>query len=1191
MRGLESKIYEARKQIAKQDLNAYRSMTVEEQLSKAGERVVNDAIHAAIKKRQRAELAVIAKANKDVALSTIMATQGVDEMTALRKYTAFTSDGTGGVQTMESVANGVSSYYLGKIPAFFQLMQESSFAGIEISSKNSMDYVKESFGIDSQNPLAKKAWKEVESARKELIDHFNRKGGDVAPLANYRNPQSMYSYSVSRKGGKDGEVFIHDMMQWVDRSEYINADGTPMSDVQMKAFLKEAFVTLKTDGANKPPGEGGGAGSVANRMKAHRQIHYKSPEAYMASMSKYGSGNLDDQIRGSFDSLSGDIALVEKFGPNAIHEFNQSYSEAVSKTGRKDDLLKSAFDSMSGQVGVQNVAVAHWFGEVRSAMVASRLGSMLISQMADAATAQAITRSLNIPTSELLGWLGKMSDGDAREMARLHGLGLESALNNISRFASDASTSGFFGKAASVVPTIQGANLWTKTWRQAFGVMLEAKLGDMASKYPDWASVPEGDRLRFEAFGIKGSDFSIWKLAQPTEFKGSKILGPDAIERIPTADIISAIPDRIKTIMDQGAVLVQRMTDQTGKEMTWVSGRETKFNDYKTKIQGMIDGFIQTREKRLEDMSQRTLSRAGELIARMDKAELDMEFAKKSIEAMNEKRTDRFMVDVQRGVEWYGRRRSEIGERLGAKRHSSKLAAYANDAAVDRIGKDLSEKFNKLFGMERTEDGFKVVGEVTKALKEFDAYSDKMEQRISNATKKDGTPKKGKEGTIERAEKLGEQARIEFNAIKQRAETALEDLRVKSEGKLMELEGLKDLIESKKARAENEADIASYLETEKNRDKVQGLVDTLEFRMNQAGDRSMSEGERLGYRRAMADSRIRQMDKDLKAAERIAGKEVFAKATELEKRIDKRMAELAEFTKSVEQRADQRQTIIDEWQRTIGDKVNKEAEIARQEAAMRLVTFTVEQSHQAVLQPGALSQAVLQGKRGEWGGEIFKTLTQFKSFPMAFMRQMLIERANFEAAGYNPWVFRAKLLGATTVLGGMALVLNDVLSGKDPRKIFDSKDPAVSMKFGYQALMKGGGLGFFGDVVDMFKNTSENPYQAAGLLGPAGGYVVGSLAPTVVSGISAIATQDEKHIKQFSKSAYDSIKGITPGQNLWFIKGFLHNVLLDDFQEMANPGYKSRAKQRAMENNGNQYWMGMGNETRSPEFGNIVERN
>lgn len=811
MRGLESKIFEARKQIAKQDINAYRAMTVEEQLTKAGERVVDDAIHAAIKKRQRAELTVLAKAEKQRVMGDMTAS-GLNEMEALRRYTAFVSDGKGGVQSMESAANGISSYYLGKIPAFHQLMRESSFAGIEVSGKNSMDYVKESFGIDSGNPLAKKAWKEVEAARKELIDHFNRKGGDVAPLANYRNPQAMYSYSVARKGGKNGEVFIHDMMQWVDRSEYVNPDGTLMTDAQMKDFLKEAFVTLKTDGANKPIGQGGGASSIANRMKAHRQIHYKSPEAYMAAMQKYGAGNLDDQIRGSLDSIAGDIALVEKFGPNAIHEFNDSYAAAVAKTGKQDPLLRKAFDSMSGQTSIQNVAVTHWFGEARAAMVASRLGSMLISQLADSATAQAITRSLNIPTSELMGWLGRMStDADAREMARLHGLGLESALNHISRFAADASTTGFFGKAASAVPTIQGANLWTKTWRQAFGVMLEAKLGDMAAKYPDWASVPEGDRARFEAFGIKDSDFAIWKMTKPIEFKGSKILGPDAIENIPTSDLQSAL----------------------------------------------------------------------------------------------------------------------------------------------------------------------------------------------------------------------------------------------------------------------------------------GLT-------------------------------------------------------------------------------------------------KRQAEAARQEAAMRLVSFTVEQSHQAVLQPGALSQAVLSGERGNWMGEIGKTLTQFKSFPMAFIRQMVIERADFAAAGYNPWVFRAKLLATTSILGGMALALNDVVSGKDPRRIWDSNDPAVAMKFGYQALMKGGGLGFAGDIVDMFKNTSENPWAAAGLLGPVGGYVAGSVAPTVVHGISALATQDEKAIKQFNKSAYDSIKGITPGQNLWFIKGFLHNVMLDDFQEMASPGYKDRARQRAMENSGNQYWMGMGNETRAPDFGNIV---
>jgi hypothetical protein len=275
----------------------------------------------------------------------------------------------------------------------------------------------------------------------------------------------------------------------------------------------------------------------------------------------------------------------------------------------------------------------------------------------------------------------------------------------------------------------------------------------------------------------------------------------------------------------------------------------------------------------------------------------------------------------------------------------------------------------------------------------------------------------------------------------------------------------------------------------------------------------------------------------------------------------------------------------------MGLRTLKDAEIARQEAALKLVTVTVEQSHQAVLQPGALSQATLTGStaRGDVGGEIWKTITQFKSFPMAFTRQMFLERANFAAAGGNPWVFRAKLLGVTSILGGMSLVLNDIVSGKDPRQIWNSDDPTVALDFGVKAMVKGGGLGFFGDVMDAFRGGAENPFrQATSLLGPVGGYVAGSVIPAVGKGAAALVTQDEKQIKDFNKYAYESVKGIMPGQNLWFIKGFLHNVMLDDLQEMASPGYKDRAKQRAMQNYGQDYWMGMGDETRAPNFGNMV---
>jgi len=811
LQNIEGKIAQARKQLAKQDINAYRSMTAEEQLAKAGDRVAQDVLSEAVKKRQRVELSILKTAEIESVIDNMMAT-GMSRGKAIDQFTFAIQDGQGRIDSLEQYIKGVSHGYLRKIPTFYNLMEESSFGGVVTSTKNMMDYLKESYGIDSQNPLAKKAWREVEKVRMEQIAHFNRLGGDVAPLANYRNPQQASAYNVLRRGGKDGADYVNDYMNYVDRGEYVNPDGTLMTDAQMRDFLLESWRTVATDGQSKMPGERGGAGMVANRNKAHRQIHYKSPEAYVAAMEKYGSGNVFDQTRASFEAMAADIALVEKFGPNPALAFDRLYSKAKYDDPTYDTwgITRKAFDVISGQQRTVNPALAHWMGTVRSAMVASRLGSMLISQLADTATAHSVTRSLNIPTSELMKWVGEMStSGEAREIARLHGLGLENALSTIARFADDATVDGFIGKAATMIPTIQGANLWTKTWRQGFGVMLEAKLGDLSARHT-WASLLPEDRGMLERLGVTDKDFAIWKLATPTEYKGSKLLGADSIDAIPTAEIATAL-----------------------------------------------------------------------------------------------------------GIS------------------------------------------------------------------------------------------------------------------------------------------------------------------------------------------------------------------------------------------------------------------------------NKQADAARQDAAMRLVGFVVEQSHQAVLQPGARSQATLGGgDRGTVAGELARLVLQFKSFPMAMMRQQFIERATFDPSTSPLW-FRGRLLAVSTIMGGMALVLNDIVSGKDPRQIWDSNDKAVAGKFAYQAIMKGGGLGFAGDIVDMFKNTSENPYAAAGILGPAAGFAIGSVAPMVYHGISALATQDEKEVEKFTKHAYDSIKGITPGQNLWFIKGFLHNVLLADLQEMANPGYQDRAAKRAQENYGNQYWLGMGNDTRTPEFGNM----
>ncbi len=800
LKNIEGKIVDARRQLAKQDIDAYRSMTNEQQIEKAGELVAKQALHEAIKKRQRADLTIIKKAERETVMGRMIA-DGIDHLEALRRFTFSVADGKGKVVSFESYSNGLSRYYLGKLTDFNEYVKESSFLGVMTDKKMRDDFESESFGISSGNPKAKKAWDNLNAVRKEMLEHNNRLGGDVVALANYRNPQNTSQFLILRRGGKDGKNYIDDHMQWVDRSEYVKPDGTMMDDAELRTFLHEAFITQATDGANKPAGAGIG-GSVANRGKAHRQIHYKSPEAYRAAMEKYGTGNSFDQAIQSIESMANDIALMEKFGPNAVHEFNDAYSNAARNSGgRTDELMNSAFKRMSGQISTAHPMVAHYVGELKSAMVAARLGSMLFSQISDLSTMTAAARTMNIPQTELASWIANVaSDGNLRDTLRIHGLGVESALNSIVRFAEGATNTGMFGKFATAVPTIQGAHLWTKSLRQAFGAMMEAKVGDMAAKYDSMAKLPETDRKIFEAIGINDTDWAIYRLAKPFEYKGNKLMNSEAIENIPVVDI-----------------------------------------------------------------------------------------------------------------------------------------------------------------------------------------------------------------------------------------------------------------------------------------------------------------------RKMA-----------------------------------------------------------------GLRSNAEAEIVRQDAAIKFVSLVAEQSEQAILQPGALSQSVMSGdsRRGTVAGELTSLMLQFKSFPMAFMRQALMERANFKAAGYNPWVFRAKMMASTTVLGGMAVLLNELASGKDMR---DFEKEGAMLKLAREGFLKGGGLGFGNEVLEAFYGSVEDPYRSkTKILGPGISYLVGDVIPAVAYGGAYVASglENEKYQKEFSKSLYKSTIGAAPGQNLWFLKGFLHNVILDDLQEMANPGYKQRAKERIAKQ-GQEYWLGM----------------
>ena len=149
-------------------------------------------------------------------------------------------------------------------------------------------------------------WRETAEA---LRKRFNAAGGDIGKLDNWGIPHD-WAQDIAVKKGKD--QFVADMMGWIDRSKYTRLDGSLYSDAEMKSFLGEAWVTIATNGANKPikAGAGNGGAIKANRGNKSRQIHFKDGQAALEALRKYSSKNVFETMVGHVNRMARDIALI-----------------------------------------------------------------------------------------------------------------------------------------------------------------------------------------------------------------------------------------------------------------------------------------------------------------------------------------------------------------------------------------------------------------------------------------------------------------------------------------------------------------------------------------------------------------------------------------------------------------------------------------------------------------------------------------------------------------------------------------------------------------------------------------------------------------------------------------------------------------------------------------------------------------
>lgn len=241
--------------------------------------------------------------------------------------------------------------------------------------------------------------------------------------------------------------------------------------------------------------------------------------------------------------------------------------------------------------------------------------------------------------------------------------------------------------------------------------------------------------------------------------------------------------------------------------------------------------------------------------------------------------------------------------------------------------------------------------------------------------------------------------------------------------------------------------------------------------------------------------------------------------------------------------------------------------VVRERAASKLLAVVLEEQDIAVIEPGARERSMIQAGtvKGTVKGELVRSFFQFKTFPISMMMRHWQRAMGLYSNTRGKVGYIATLIAAQTVMGALAMEINDILSGRDPRNLNPMEEGGT--RNWLAAVLKGGSLGLYGDF--LFADTTDYGRSLLGALaGPAAGLVEDVDGLTRENILQAMQGEET----DFGAEAARFARGYTPGASLWYTKAATDRLVFHQMQEYFSPGYLARAKRRAKQQYGTEYW-------------------
>lgn len=658
---IEDALRDKGQQLAKEDRQRWLSLTREQRTAEVARAAMEDLEAAAARKEELAGMQVAATARVDeqvkaaMLLNNLTRSQGVIrhlEQTH-NQVAAIRNEGIAGLGDMIDAAESRAGTSLGRNLA----MRIFDVDNPEMTRAVVREVFKNADG-STGNAAAKAGARAWLDTIERLRLRFNAAGGNVGKLG-YGYLSQAHDAARIRDAG--AERWAQETLPLLDRRQYVNADGTLMTNDQVTGLLRSSFETLVSGGDNKvEPGQFKSAGARANRGSDHRVLHFADGDAWMAYMQRFGEGSLYDAMVGHVGKMARDIGLVEAYGPNPAQQFQlqADLARRADVTGGAGDFLNARsagntpeayWNLVSGATGMpENRFLARAGMNARNVETAAKLGGAVLTSMTDAATIASTLHFNRLPMFDFVRNLGKQLDSDHRDFLRAHGVIGESLTSTLNRWTGDNLTHSLSGRVAGAVMKLSLMNAWSDGLRGAFSTTMMGGLARMARK--GWSELDEWDRYLLQRKGIDEADWSIISKATPTEHQGGQYLTADSVRGVSDADVHAAAPDNMNAIRETVKARTQELSNRNVQEAGWIKGRIDKFDDARDALNRAVKARQSKRLVNNEKATAPMLERMALLDAQRERAQLqsDMEADFNRFSTQDEVRT--FLNAVEDGA-------------------------------------------------------------------------------------------------------------------------------------------------------------------------------------------------------------------------------------------------------------------------------------------------------------------------------------------------------------------------------------------------------------------------------------------------------------------------------------------------------------------------------------------------------------